>query len=75
MRGISEKFCIFARRFVNTEQYELHRNGTTGTAERCRYHKIWTDFLAGRYSLCVSNEIPFPQLNVLTLDEFNETLR
>ena len=24
---------------------------------RSRYHKIWTDFLAGRYSLCVSNEI------------------
>lgn len=24
---------------------------------RSRYHKIWTDFLAGRYCLCVSNEI------------------
>ncbi|MBR1547142.1 MAG: putative toxin-antitoxin system toxin component, PIN family [Prevotella sp.] len=24
---------------------------------RSRYHKIWTDFLAGRYRLCVSNEI------------------
>lgn len=24
---------------------------------RSRYHRIWTDFLAGRYSLCVSNEI------------------
>ena len=24
---------------------------------RSRYHKIWTDFLAGNYSLCVSNEI------------------
>ena len=24
---------------------------------RSRYHKIWTDFLAGSYSLCVSNEI------------------
>ena len=118
---------------------------------RSRYHKIWSDFLAGAYCLCVSNEIlteyeeilaehtspevahnvveaiarhpktvhsesyfrfhllshidkdddkfvdcaitanadyivtedshfshlkqiPFPQLNVLTLDEFNETL-
>ena len=118
---------------------------------RSRYHKIWTDFLEGRYCMCVSNEIlseyeeilsvhaspevaqnvvnaiarhpqtiyresyfrfhlladvdkdddkfvdcaitagadyivtedshfdrlkqiPFPQLNVLTLDEFNETL-
>ena len=65
---------------------------------RSRYHKIWTDFLAGRYYLCVSNEIlseyeeilavhaspedshfdhlkqiPFPQLNVLTLDEFLES--
>ena len=119
---------------------------------RSRYHKIWTDFLEGRYCMCVSNEIlseyeeilsvhaspevaqnvvnaiarhpqtiyresyfrfhllsdvdkdddkfvdcaittgadyivtedshfdrlkqiPFPQLNVLTLDEFNETLK
>ena len=24
---------------------------------RSRYHKIWSDFLAGCYSLCVSNEI------------------
>lgn len=24
---------------------------------RSRYHKIWTDFLEGRYHLCVSNEI------------------
>ena len=24
---------------------------------RSRYHKIWTDFLAGSYCLCVSNEI------------------
>ena len=24
---------------------------------KSRYHKIWTDFLAGRYCLCVSNEI------------------
>lgn len=24
---------------------------------RSRYHKIWTDFLAGRYCLCVSNDI------------------
>jgi len=24
---------------------------------RSHYHKIWTDFLAGRYCLCVSNEI------------------
>lgn len=24
---------------------------------RSRYHKIWTNFLAGRYCLCVSNEI------------------
>ena len=24
---------------------------------RSRYHKIWTDFLAGHYCLCVSNEI------------------
>ena len=24
---------------------------------KSRYHKIWTDFLAGRYRLCVSNEI------------------
>ena len=24
---------------------------------RSHYHKIWTDFLAGNYSLCVSNEI------------------
>lgn len=24
---------------------------------RSRYHKIWTDFLAGNYCLCVSNEI------------------
>ena len=119
---------------------------------RSQYHRIWTDFLAGKYVLCVSNEIlteyeeilaqhtspevahnvveaiarhpqtlyresffhfhllsdidkdddkfvdcaitsgadyivtedshfdhlktiPFPQLNVLTLDEFNETLK
>ena len=119
---------------------------------RSRYHRIWTDFLEGRYCMCVSNEIlseyeeilsvhaspevaqnvvnaiarhpqtiyresyfrfhllsdvdkdddkfvdcaitagadyivtedshfdrlkqiPFPQLNVLTLDEFNETLK
>jgi putative PIN family toxin of toxin-antitoxin system len=24
---------------------------------RSQYHRIWTDFLAGRYCLCVSNEI------------------
>ena len=24
---------------------------------RSEYHRIWTDFLAGRYRLCVSNEI------------------
>ena len=24
---------------------------------RSMYHKIWTDFLAGKYRLCVSNEI------------------
>ena len=24
---------------------------------RSRYHKIWTDFLEGRFCLCVSNEI------------------
>ena len=24
---------------------------------KSKYHKIWTDFLDGRYSLCVSNEI------------------
>lgn len=24
---------------------------------RSRYHKIWTDFLDGKYHLCVSNEI------------------
>ncbi len=107
---------------------------------RSQYHRIWTDFLAGKYRMCVSNEIlteyeeilavhtspavahnvveaiahhpqivyresffrfhllsaitagadyivtedshfeylkkiPFPQLNVLTLDEFNETLK
>ena len=24
---------------------------------RSRYHRIWTDFLAGKYSLCISNEI------------------
>ena len=73
---------------------------------RSRYHQIWSDFLAGAYCLCVSNEIlteyeeilaehtssevahnvveaiarhpnhlkqiPFPQLNVLSLDEFLE---
>lgn len=24
---------------------------------KSRYHKIWTDFLAGNYLLCVSNEV------------------
>ena len=24
---------------------------------RSQYHQIWTDFLAGKYRLCVSNEI------------------
>ena len=24
---------------------------------RSKYHQIWTDFLAGKFSLCVSNEI------------------
>ena len=24
---------------------------------RSQYHRIWTDFLAGKYVLCVSNEI------------------
>ena len=24
---------------------------------RSQYHRIWTDFLKGRYRLCVSNEI------------------
>ena len=39
------------------------------------YHQVWTDFLAGKYCLCVSNEILVPLLTVLTLDEFNETLK
>lgn len=97
---------------------------------RSHYHRIWTDFLEGKYHLCVSNEIlseyeeilsihtsrvvahllsdidkdddkfvdcaitadadyivtedrhfshlksiAFPRLNVLTLDEFNNTLK
>lgn len=25
--------------------------------ERSPYHKVWTDFINGRYILCVSNEI------------------
>ena len=34
---------------------------------RSRYHKIWSDFLAGRYSLCVSNEILTEYEEILSL--------
>lgn len=34
-------------------------------SSRSRYHKIWTDFLDGKYLLCVSNSI---------LDEYEEIL-
>ena len=34
---------------------------------RSRYHKIWTDFLAGRYCLCVSNEILTEYEEILAL--------
>ena len=34
---------------------------------RSRYHKIWTDFLAGRYCLCVSNEILTEYEEILTV--------
>ena len=49
------------------------------------YRPIWDAFIAGRYDLCVTNEIldeyqeildlqtPFPQLNLVTLDEFLST--
>ncbi|MCR4958134.1 MAG: hypothetical protein K6B13_05940 [Prevotella sp.] len=40
---------------------------------RSRYHKIWSEFLAGKYFNHLK-QIPFPQLNVLTLDEFIEAL-
>lgn len=33
--------------------------------ERSPYHKVWTDFMNGRYILCVSNEI---------LDEYEEII-
>lgn len=33
--------------------------------ERSPYHKVWTDFINGRYILCVSNEI---------LDEYEEII-
>jgi putative PIN family toxin of toxin-antitoxin system len=34
---------------------------------RSRYHKIWTDFLAGEYCLCVSNEILTEYEEILSL--------
>lgn len=34
---------------------------------RSRYHKIWTDFLDGKYSLCVSNEILTEYEEILSL--------
>ena len=34
---------------------------------RSRYHKIWTDFLAGSFCLCVSNEILAEYEEILSL--------
>lgn len=34
---------------------------------RSRYHRIWTDFLAGRFSICVSNEILSEYEEILAL--------
>ena len=34
---------------------------------RSQYHKIWTDFLEGKYSLCVSNEILMEYEEILSI--------
>ncbi len=34
---------------------------------KSRYHKIWTDFMAGNYCLCVSNEILSEYEEILSL--------
>lgn len=34
---------------------------------KSQYHKIWTDFLAGKYSLCVSNEILLEYEEILSV--------
>ena len=39
---------------------------------RSRYHKIWTDFLAGKYCLCVSNEILSEYEEILSVHASSE---
>ena len=34
---------------------------------RSQYHRIWTDFLTGKYRLCVSNEILTEYEEILTV--------
>jgi predicted nucleic acid-binding protein len=34
---------------------------------RSQYHRIWTEFLAGKYRLCVSNEILTEYEEILTV--------
>ena len=34
---------------------------------KSQYHKIWTDFLAGKYCLCVSNEILLEYEEILSV--------
>lgn len=42
---------------------------------RSKYHKIWTDFLMGSYSLCVSNEILTEYEEILGLHASPEVAR
>ena len=42
---------------------------------RSRYHKIWTDFLAGSYCLCVSNEILAEYEEILSMHASPEVAR
>ena len=42
---------------------------------RSRYHKIWTDFLAGIYCLCVSNEILTEYEEILSVHASPEIAR
>ena len=45
-------------------------------SSRNKYHSIWKSFLAGKYVLCVTNEIiPFPHVDCIGIDAFTEMLR
>lgn len=39
---------------------------------RSIYHSVWKGFLDGTIEFCVSTEIPFPYVPLMTLSEFTQ---